>query len=416
MEKTLWENRNFLVLICAQTISNIGDWLHIMALFGLVAFKWNASPFAVTGVLLCMTIPVILFGSLSGMVADRFNRKALMIITDIARAALVLGIAFSTTLWQVYLFLFLFSVCSSLFSPAKSGVLREIVKVEQLQPAIAYSEMINHAAKIIGPALSGAFIVAVGIQWAFYIDAISFIISAVILLLLNYHAISKNNNDQNQKQKTHFFTYMVEGLQMMRESAVLITGLIIICAVIFAIQIADSQIMILLRGIEGMSIDLVGYSMAASGAGMLVSSAILSKKSLGQSFITLMISPFVLGVMLILAIVSVHFPLTILNILYPVAFFIVGFSFSMAMIPFNVMAQKKTPETHTGRVFGTINSMTTLAVLIGLLIGGSLSQWFGVEVPFIASGILLICISFGAGVIVKSGRKNVSEEGVNETL
>lgn len=85
-----------------------------------------------------------------------------------------------------------------------------------------------------------------------------------------------------------------------------------------------------------------------------------------------------------------------------------GFSFTMAAIPFDVLVQKKTPETHTGRVFGTINSLSTLAVLVGILLGGSLSEWFGVRLAFLISGgttCLLAAVS--AIAMKKAERKEI---------
>lgn len=106
MKHSLFKNHSFLFLISAQTVSNLGDWLHLVALFALVAFKWHADPIAMAGITLCMVLPSILFGSPAGWLADRFNRKVLMSFSDFARCGCVLGIAFSVSLWQVYIFLF----------------------------------------------------------------------------------------------------------------------------------------------------------------------------------------------------------------------------------------------------------------------------------------------------------------------
>lgn len=93
MKHSLFKNHSFLFLISAQTVSNLGDWLHLVALFALVAFKWHADPIAMAGITLCMVLPSILFGSPAGWLADRFNRKVLMSFSDFARCGCVLGIS-----------------------------------------------------------------------------------------------------------------------------------------------------------------------------------------------------------------------------------------------------------------------------------------------------------------------------------
>lgn len=408
-KNTLFKNRPFVFLLSAQIISNIGDWLHILALFGLVALKWHASPFAMTGVVLCMAIPGILLGTLAGVIADKFDRKKLMILADVCRCFIVIGIAFSNHLWQVYVLLCLLSAFSDLFSPAKSGKLKEIIDDDHMQQAVSYSQIISNSAKIIGPTISGLFVATVGIHWAFYLDSVSFILSALLLLGVPKTAtaiLDKANQGIEQDGDTSdsgFLKELVRGLSFMKTSPVLLTGLTILCFVFLALQISDSQAMILLRLVPGSPIDIAGYAMAASGAGMLVSSVILSKKTLGSSLLTLVLSPIALGLSLLAAGVFIHLPVSIITILFPIIFFIAGFSFSMAIIPFDVLTQKKTPAQYTGRVFGTINSVSTFAVIIGLVTGGFLSEFLGVIFAFIFSGCLLVVI----GLIVASFRKTI---------
>lgn len=117
MNKELLKLKPYMFLLSAQTVSNLGDWLNILALLALVGLKWHASPLAVSGAMLCLTVPSIVFGSLAGAMADRFERKTLMIISDVLRAVVVIGVVFSTQLWQVYVLLCLKTLLSSLFEP-----------------------------------------------------------------------------------------------------------------------------------------------------------------------------------------------------------------------------------------------------------------------------------------------------------
>ncbi len=421
MHSSLFRNKNYVLLLSAQSISNIGDWLHLLALFALVALKWDGSPFMMTGIMLSLTIPGILFGSIAGVIADKFERKTLMVSADIFRAVIVLGIAFSTTLWEIYLSLIFLSLCSNLFSPAKSGKLKEIVSDDQIQTAISYSEMINNSAKIAGPALSGLLVAALGIQSAFYCDAASFLLSAGLLNFIvkrpdNFTIAHPNNLAPSARQ--NWIRDITDGFRLMKTIPAFLAGLIILCAVFMILQISDSQAMILIREVPGKPIHLAGYSIAASGAGMLIASALLSRKKLRSQFLTLSISPIVIGVVLLLAGLFIHFPPILLMFIYPVLFFFAGSAFAFAVIPFEVMSQRNTPAAYTGRVFGTINSLSTLSIIIGLLAGGVLTELKGPAITYIISGTLLITI----GVIVLlyrkqiEGRENHGTESIEGTL
>ncbi|HET7615332.1 MAG TPA: MFS transporter, partial [Bacillales bacterium] len=117
MNRKLLQCKEYMYLLSSQAISNLGDWLDILALLALVGLKWHGSPIAVSITMLCLAVPSIVFGSFAGVLADRFERKHLMIAADILRAVIVIGVAFSTQLWQVYALLCVKSLFAAVFEP-----------------------------------------------------------------------------------------------------------------------------------------------------------------------------------------------------------------------------------------------------------------------------------------------------------
>ncbi|WP_051263101.1 MFS transporter [Tuberibacillus calidus] len=85
MNRQLFRLKGYLPLLLAQIISNLGDWLDILALMALIALKWGASPLAMSMTMLCLACPSMVLGSVAGVLADRLNRKSLMIISDLVR-------------------------------------------------------------------------------------------------------------------------------------------------------------------------------------------------------------------------------------------------------------------------------------------------------------------------------------------
>jgi MFS family permease len=400
--KGLLQNKPYLYLISSQVISSLGDWLDLLALLALVGFQWGVTPLEITFVMLCFAGPMILLSPIAGVYADKFDRKRLMIIADLARCIFVVGIVFATSLWQIYVLIFLKSSFAALFIPSKNGKLKEIVPDEQMQQAMAISGMVDNGAKIVGPIISGLVVATLGIYWAFYIDAITFILSAILLIGVPKSVHYKTINHGNVPVANIAFLHQLkEGIKFIYSAPNLLFGLVILSLVLLVLQIADTQIMILFREIPGEPVDLVGYSMAASGLGMFILSAFLSKKSISSTILFQAFGAFVMGAAVASTALMIVLPLHLLWVLFPIAFFAAGAAFGVVMIPFQIDTQKRTPVELSGRVFGAVNSATTLAGIAGMLGGGILSEFLGVVTAYSISGSLLMFVGLVAFLISK---------------
>ncbi|MCI3926913.1 MFS transporter [Paenibacillus sp. TRM 82003] len=399
---TLFQNKSFVRLLTAQAISNIGDWLDYLALFALVGLRWHAEPLEITLVMLCFMAPLVLLGPISGVWADRWERRTMMIVSDVARVGIVLGIAFCGELWQVCLLLVLKGGFEALFQPAKNGKLKEIVPDEHMQQAAAVSGLVEHGAKIAGPALGGLLVAAVGLEWAFYIDAMTFAVSAIILLGVPKRGAPKAETEERSSEsaKASFLTEFKEGFAFLRTVPFVLTGVLLLASVLLVLQIADSQFIVLARLLPNIDVDIVGYAIATSGAGMAVSAVLLQKLKLRSTLRWMGGGAAVVGLAFALVAIAVDRGMSVA--LLPALFFLGGASAAFVFIPFQAEAQRSTPETHSGRVFGTVGSLTTLATLVGPVAGGVLSTAFGVVPAFLVAGGMLVAI--GAAMVV--GNRN----------
>jgi dTMP kinase len=134
--KDLLTNRTFARLLAAMSVSSFGDWVGFVAVTSIVAsLGGGTASLAVSGVMIARTLPAFLFGPIAGSLVDRFNRKQIMIIADIGRAALYLSMAFLNRLWAIYLLSFVIECLSLLWSPARDASLPNIVPRRQLANA-----------------------------------------------------------------------------------------------------------------------------------------------------------------------------------------------------------------------------------------------------------------------------------------
>lgn len=178
-------------------------------------------------------------------------------------------------------------------------------------------------------------------------------------------------------------------------------GLFVLSSVLLVLQIADTQIMILFREAPDLSVKLVGYCLSASGAGMLIMSAFISKKEIHSIHTFLTIGTIGIGAGFSLVVVIIDLPVFILNFVIPLIFLFVGIAAAAVFVSFNVFAQKSTPVYMSGRIFGTINSITNGASVIGTVLGGILVEAMGVMIAYVLSGCLLILIGISVPLVKK---------------
>ncbi|MBO8157591.1 MAG: MFS transporter [Bacillaceae bacterium] len=389
-KESLFRNKSYLYLIAGQLISNFGTWLNILGVTTLVAIQWNASPVEVSLVPLSLMLPMILFGTIAGVFVDRIDRKKVMILSDLFSGVAVLGLVLAEASWHVYLILFIQGTLSAMFTPAKNGKLKEIVPEEHMQQAMAVSSMINSTSKIAGPIISGVLVAAFGVKIVFYIDALTYFISALLLFGVpaTVH-LTKETSDE----KESFMSQFLGGFKFLRTKSSLLIGMFSATVVFFVLQLADTQFGVLVRQLPEMEVEVLGFIMAGAGAGILVSSTILSKVKIQKFEHTIGLGTAIVGLeFVIIVFIIKYLPIHLILITGPLIIFIGAGAFAFVMIPFQTAAQKETPVEYSGRVFGTINSTFTLATLLGTLSGGILVALTNVNFVFVCSGTGLMLI------------------------
>lgn len=168
----------------AQAVSLIGDWFTLIALSVIVSAATGGSGLAVSGLLLVQILPSVLVGPFGGVLADRFDRKRLLVASDLARAAIVLLFLFAAPpgrLPLLYVLAFLHFSVSTVFEPARSALLPRLVQGEDLVAATTLSTVTWSVMTALGAVLGGVVLAAVGMRTAFLVDSLTFLASAALL-------------------------------------------------------------------------------------------------------------------------------------------------------------------------------------------------------------------------------------------
>ena len=182
-------NRDFARLWGAQLVSLLGDWFSTIVISALIVSYTEGTGYqgiAVSGFLIARMIPSLLMRPLAGVLADRFDRKRLLIASDLLRALAVCGLLFTTQspeyLPLVYVFVILQFLISSVFEPARNALMPSILYRHQLVIGNTLSSITWSAMLAVGAITGGLVAEAFGTQIALVIDALTFVLSAVLVM------------------------------------------------------------------------------------------------------------------------------------------------------------------------------------------------------------------------------------------
>jgi len=182
----LRDNRNFHTLYAANAVSQLGDWFNVVALFSLL-LELTGKGEAVAFALLTRFVPMFLAGPAAGIVADRLSRRAIMIVSDVLRAGLVLCLLFirrPDQAWIAYGVVTAHSLVSAFFEPAQQAMLPNLVSEADYPLAATLENSLWAATLAVGSALGGVALAVVGRDLAFAADAASFLVSAALIARL----------------------------------------------------------------------------------------------------------------------------------------------------------------------------------------------------------------------------------------
>ena len=176
---SLLRNARFLRLWIGQGTSFLGDAVSMVALVVLVV-QITGSASAVGGALLARLLPTIA-SPLAGVIADRVDRRIVLVASDLARAVLVLGLVFARDLATIYILIFLMGLARTIFNPTVRAAFPSVVGGGDLTRANALIAGTFSTSIMVGPALGGLLVASIGVDAAFLADAVTYLISAILL-------------------------------------------------------------------------------------------------------------------------------------------------------------------------------------------------------------------------------------------
>jgi Na+/melibiose symporter-like transporter len=215
----LRRNRAFRQLWLGQVVSQMGDWFDTIALYTII-LNLTGSGRDVGLLLVARFVPSFLFGPLSGVVADRFSRQRIMIVTDILRALVVLGFLFvrrADQLWIIYVLTVFQLGLSTFFEPAKTAAIPSIVEDRELVAANAISSVTWSVMLTLGAAIGGLITGWFGTNAAFILDAASYLLSAALIASIRVQKRRKRERQKLTVGRALGITETIEGIRYVKD-------------------------------------------------------------------------------------------------------------------------------------------------------------------------------------------------------
>jgi DHA3 family macrolide efflux protein-like MFS transporter len=377
------KNRHFLALWLGQVISNIGDYFYALAV-PITVNRLTGSTTAMALSTMSFFVPQLLFGLIAGVFVDRWNRRRTMIVTDILRGIIVLlclTIRSANQVWIFYLVGFLVSTASRFFYPARSASIPLIVDQEELMMANGLSQITQTVALIAGSALAGFAIGFWGEQVAFVADAISYIISAVLILTVTIPHRQPSQSDGGQWRAV--WQELATGLSFIKNSRMLV-GVLMSLGVI---QLGVGAIQVIwvpfLQNYFGVGAEGLGIVDSIQGLGMAV----------GAVAIGLVVTRFKRRTIIGAGVMVIGLLIVIMG-LSPVFALILGVSFVLGLFLSPVQAAVSTviqlgvPDDKMGRVSSAVGTASSLAMLLSMAAAGVLGDVVSLRVIYAGCGAI----------------------------
>lgn len=394
---SLLSNKIYMRVYSAFATATFGDWFDALAIQVLVGYRWQASPLMLALIPVSLALPGILLGSVAGVAADRLNKLKLMRICDLLTAILTVLVLFAPNMLWLLPLLALRAAISTLNVPAQQSLTRSIVREDQLLQATSLNGIVNQGSKVAGPLLGGLALSVLSPQWCILLNAGFRTCSYLLLLTVkNIQAVEVNPASTVKEEHIPLRTMWKEGWSFIWRSRLLLNTMLFGVVGALAIQMIDFQFTSLFRLIAPDKESLLGWLVAASGAGALLSIMAMNKINRGAGYGWKLGTGYALigaafgGLGLLQPGVSTM-PVLLLG-------FVLGVGNGMFIITFNYCLQKETPPHMTGRIFG-IQSTILSGVMIGApLLGGLLVQNAGPGRIFVIFGIVIAVIG-GVGLL-----------------
>lgn len=398
----IFKNRDFILLWLGQSISKLGTSLYDIALMWYI-YKKTGSSIALGLSVLCFTVPTVLIAPLSGVFADRLNKKKIIINMDILNGIVMLIFSwfiFADTypIYIYYIFMILSSIITEIFNPAISSAIPIIVEEKDLKDANTLNQMTSQIINIFGPALSGILIAFMNMSMLFFLNGLSFLICAV------FEGFIKIPKIDTAKIGKGIGLQFKEGLIFILGDKLLLY-IVIAGGVIINFFLAPLTIFETVLSTKILNVGSTGFGMmnSAISIGALIGALLIMSNIFINKYKMVIIGLCLEGVAVTISGIVPNFYVVL------AAMSILGLGLSMASIGISTLYQTLIPKEKMGRVMALASTLCGVTVPLGTLFGSTIITYLPLNIVLIVSGVFILITGVLLIPVIETKERNIKQ-------
>ncbi len=390
---TVLAHRDFARLWSGQLVANVGRAICSLALM-FFAFDLTGSAMAMAILAMVQTIPIVLFAGFVGVYVDQWNRKKIMVASDILRAIAIVLIpltiyfpTFLPTIYWVYILTFIWATGNAWFFPARSASIPNLVEGDELVAANSLSQMTFQVVQLVVPPVGGILVALLAPDYflAFAITAMTFVLSAIALQGIKTDLTPSRNDLDKESLRSQ----IIEGGRFVIANAILSFLFVFAMMLAFSSGILNALLMPYFEGELGLGSLQIGLVLSAGAATGAVTAIYFSRKKNINKPLYIVATAGLLAGFAIFAMVIAFDLVTVM-----LSWAMIGAVDVMLNIPLVVLMQELVSDELRGRVFALLNVAFTAVQVVGMGIGGVWAESVGsTGPPLIGAAIAMVIVA-----------------------
>jgi MFS family permease len=397
----------------SQTANSMVDFSLLLRVGQTVDFHHVAQAnTAVSFVILAFSLPAVIFGPIAGAVADRVSRRTVMVVTNFARAALVVLFLLVPPTWPVqlalvsyYVMAFLFGAVGQFFMPAQGASIPALVPRDQLTAANALFNLTFTATQLLGFAILGPLLSqALGVEMLFLVTMIAFVISALLTVWLPAMPIPHRVlNLERASAVRRIWSDIREGLVYIKQDVILMRAIAYLTFATTTFMLIAALAPNFVSTVVGLPPGQIGYLVAPAGIGVIVGVVLVPRLSSrfrrealidwavvvgGLSLLLLALSREILSRVFAPEVVPQNLEVGVAGTFAAV----LGICNALVLVPSQTILQERSHEHIRARVYATFFTITSVVSFIPIFFAAAAADLFGVVTVLAAVAIMLIAV------------------------
>ncbi len=421
MWRTL-KSRNFSIFVMSQTVSQFGDKLNYIALIGIIGLYPGSVSFLLSQLIIAITLPVIIFGPIAGVLVDRWNKQKVMVICDALRmvCAILIPIVFISThsIYPVFAVVFFMFLLTLFFNTARNSIIPNMVDPKSILKANSLVNFVGRGATFLGMLIGGLIVdwhmwyKVIGLAgWtvAFILDAVTFGVSAFMLYLIKVKLIKPPKREKHLEARGVFLLVrkgllrvwhdLKHALQMIPKRKDLGFAMSSIVLMIIGTCVIYVLVIPTIQQDMGWGTSGVGILASAGAIGLLVGAFLVGVIGHRFDLKDLMLFCFILiGGGLVL------FPFLVHRLAFAGVIFIAGLAISPIFVGQDTLIHQSADELVRGRMFSIRDWIYHCLIALGALAIGFLTTFVRKDAIFLVSGIFLAVLAIIGWVVLAHGK------------